>query len=243
MKLEEMQQKNPRLSLRALARKLGISPGCLTELMQGKRPLSEFYASKVVLGLEMGPEERNQVFSLITTRSRKFDAQKVIAEKELELLKSWEHFAVLNLIRTKDFQPEPAWIAERLSISPEKAEESLELLLTLGFVKRKGNSLARSVGSLTTTHDIPSQELVNAHIGDLKKAISVLQETPPKVRDYSSITMAINPEQIDEAKKLIKDFRKKLAMLVERGDKTEVYNLNIQFFPLTAITQEHSHEV
>jgi hypothetical protein len=38
--------------------------------------------------------------------------------------------------------------------------------------------------------------------------------------------------------KPIKKFRRKLSMLVEEGDMTEVYNLNIQFFPLTVQERE-----
>ena len=159
-KLEEIQKKNPRFSFRSLAKKVGISPGCLNELMHGKRPLSEFYANKIVLGLELGAEERNEVYSLISTRSRKFAAQKTLAEKELELIASWEHFAILNLIRMKTFKPDPEWIAERLALPLEKVQQSLDLLLDLGFIKRKGNSIARSVASLATTTDIPSEALV-----------------------------------------------------------------------------------
>ncbi|UOF01559.1 DUF4423 domain-containing protein [Bdellovibrio reynosensis] len=232
-KLEDIQKKNPRFSFRSLAKKVGISPGCLNELMHGKRPLSEFYANKIVLGLELDINERNEIYSLIATRSRKFAVQKTLEDQELEMLTHWEHFAILNLFRMKNFQAEPEWIAGRLGIPVEKAENSLQLLMNLGFIKRKGNSIARAVASLSTTTDIPSQALVKAHISDLKKAIDVLQSTTPAVRDFSSITMAINPEKIEEAKKLIKKFRRKFSILVEEGDQTEVYNLNIQFFPLT----------
>ncbi|UXR66238.1 DUF4423 domain-containing protein [Bdellovibrio bacteriovorus] len=171
-KLEEIQKKNPRFSFRSLAKKVGISPGCLNELMHGKRPLSEFYANKIVLGLELGSEERNEVYSLISTRSRKFAAQKVLMEKEMEMLSSWEHYAILNMIRMKTFQAEPEWIADRLALPVDRVQRSLDLLMDLGFIKRKGNSIARAVASLATTEDIPSQALVKAHLSDMSKAVA-----------------------------------------------------------------------
>lgn len=241
IKLEEIQKKNPRFSFRSLAKKVGISPGCLNELMHGKRPLSEFYANKIVLGLELDISERNEIYSMITTRSRKFAVQKTLEEKEMEMLTNWEHFAILNLFRMKNFQSEPEWIADRLGLSIETVEHSLNLLMELGFIKRKGNSIARAVASLSTTSDIPSQALVKAHVSDLKKAIEVLQATGPEQRDFSSITMAINPAKIEEAKKYIKKFRRKFSILVEEGEQTEVYNLNIQFFPLTRPEKDQSH--
>ena len=132
----------------------------------------------------------------------------------------------------------PSPKAERLALPLGKVQQSLDLLLDLGFIKRKGNSIARSVASLATTTDIPSEALVQAHVSDMHKAIEVLKRTPIDRRDYSAITMAINPHKMEEAKSLIKKFRRKLSMLVEEGDMTEVYNLNIQFFPLTVAESE-----
>lgn len=232
-KLEEIQKKNPRFSFRSLAKKVGISPGCLNELMHGKRPLSEFYAHKIVLGLELDTEERNEIYSLITTRSRKFAEQKSLTEQKIELLSSWEHFAILNLFRLKNFKSEPSWIAERLGLPIDRVEVSLQILTQLGFIKRKGLSMVRSAPSLTTSVDLPSQALVKAHLSDLKKAMDVLQSTPPEVRDFSSMTMAMDPARMTEAKKFIQKFRQKFSLMVEDGEASEVYGLNIQFFPLT----------
>jgi uncharacterized protein (TIGR02147 family) len=238
-KLEDQQKKNPRLSMRSFAKKMEISPGCLNELMHGKRALSEFYANKIVLALEMDTAERNKVYSFITTQSRKHDVEQTIAEKQIEVISSWQHFAILNLMRTKDFDSNPMWIADRLAITPEEAAHSLKLLEDLGFIKTKGKSLVRSVGSLSATTEIPSAEIMKAHIADLQKSIDVLQNTKSSVRDYSSTTLAINPEKMPEARKLIKTFHKKLSMLVEDGDKSAVYNLNVQFFPLTVVEDSH----
>ncbi|ASD63807.1 DUF4423 domain-containing protein [Bdellovibrio bacteriovorus] len=232
-KLDEIQKRNPRFSFRSLAKKVAISPGCLNELMHGKRPLSEFYASKIVLGLELGVEERNQVYAMIATRSRKFNVQKRLTEQQLELLSSWEHFAILNLMRIPQFQSSEKWISQRLGIPVEKVQHSLDLLMNLGFIKMHGNIFVRTVASLGTTSDIPSHALVQAHVSDMNKAIEVLKVTTPDRRDYSAITLAFNPEKMTEVKALIKKFRQRLSLLAEEGEPSEVYNLNIQFFPLT----------
>jgi hypothetical protein len=46
-----------------------------------------------------------------------------------------------------------------------------------------------------------------------------------------------------DAKMLIKEFRKKMAVLLSEGERKEVYQLAIQFYPLSNLesinTQEH----
>ena len=42
-------------------------------------------------------------------------------------------------------------------------------------------------------------------------------------------------EKIDKAKKLIREFKSKLSHYLESGIKQEVYQINIQLFPLTQI--------
>jgi len=50
------------------------------------------------------------------------------------------------------------------------------------------------------------------------------------------MTMAIDPKNLPEAKKLIREFRKNLSVLLEEGTKTEVYDLNIQLLPATDVS-------
>jgi uncharacterized protein (TIGR02147 family) len=51
----------------------------------------------------------------------------------------------------------------------------------------------------------------------------------------TSITFSINRKNIPEAKKMIRTFRRKMATLMAKGHKTDVYNLNVQLFPVTKV--------
>ena len=70
-KFSELQTKNPRFSARALARKIDIPPGRLSELMSGKKKLSLYYAEKITKGLGLGLKEAEELCSLVSTQSRK----------------------------------------------------------------------------------------------------------------------------------------------------------------------------
>ena len=60
--------------------------------------------------------------------------------------------------------------------------------------------------------------------------------TPGESLNYvvqQNMTMTMDVHKMDEAKQLIKDFRRNFTQLMEEGEKKEVYKLCISFFPLS----------
>lgn len=235
-KHEEIRSRNPRFSLRSFAAKIGISAGALASLIKGERLLSDSYAERIASALTLSPEERSFLFSQVRTRSRRFTKQKVLVEDELQMMTDWENYAILNLMKTDGFRSDTAWIAHRLALSEERVKRSLQLMMNLKIITWKQGSWVRNHASFTTTCEVPSKALVEAHKKDLLKAIDILQTTPPEFRSFTSVTMPISVAKISEAKELIRKFRRNLCLLMEAGSKDEVYNLNIQLYPVTDIS-------
>ena len=71
------------------------------------------------------------------------------------------------------------------------------------------------------------------HLEELELAKNKLKEIEKDLRDFSSSTYALDPEKMDEAKTIIREFRQKMGALLKSGEKKEVYMLAIQFYPLT----------
>jgi hypothetical protein len=61
-------------------------------------------------------------------------------------------------------------------------------------------------------------------------------------RDFSSMMMAIDPDKISEAKTIIREFRLKMDSLMEQGHKREIYQLAIQFYPLSHFPESYEEE-
>lgn len=242
-KLKEIQDKNPRFSMRSFARKIGISAGAMAELLKGKRPLSSFYADRISTGLSLSQEDNVILFSFIQTRSRKLTSDRILAEKELAMITGWENYAILNLMKTAGFQSDAGWIAERLGLSKAKVEKSLAVMTSLNLISNRNGQLKRTSHSIGTSKDIPSSALVTAHKNDLLKAIEVLESTPPNVRSFTSITMPVNIDKIQEAKEIIRDFRRRMCLCLEDGKKQEVYNLNIQLFPVSRLKSQERNSL
>ena len=145
----------------------------------------------------------------------------------------WYHFALLSLMETSDFTPSPAWIARRLGISSVEAREAVERLERLGLARRSVEQLVPTHKSLTTSHDIPSSALRRSHAQQLEMARQSLEEISVAERDITSIMLAIDPSRLPEAKEAIKKFRRAMAKNLESGNRSEVYTLSVQLFPVS----------
>ena len=68
----------------------------------------------------------------------------------------------------------------------------------------------------------------------LKLAISSLSNHPKNVRDISTLTMSLGKPEMEAIRELSKQYRKSIIKVIsESGPGDSVYQLNMQFFPLT----------
>jgi uncharacterized protein (TIGR02147 family) len=113
----------------------------------------------------------------------------------------------------------------------------VERLVRLELLEFKNGKYKRTPNALKTSDGFASRALRLSHEQSLRQAIDALAEVSLESRDITSITMAIDPRKIEGAKKLIRDFRRKISEYLEAGEATEVYNLNIQLVPVTKLEQ------
>ena len=81
---------------------------------------------------------------------------------------------------------------------------------------------------------IASGAIKKFHSQILNKAAEALYAQPLDLRDFSSMTFAINPAHLPEIKDELREFRRGLEKKFKaRSNKREVYSLSIQLFSLT----------
>ncbi|QDK44515.1 hypothetical protein DOM22_04755 [Bdellovibrio sp. ZAP7] len=224
---------NKSYSLRAFADFLEISPGRLSELLSGKRSLSK--KMKIKISERLGLSEMNELLETQPqnlTFSDRTDYH-FLSNDAFTVLADWYHFAILSLADTADFKADPKWIAKRLGISILEATEALARLRKVGAIKLSGSKMTKTNKSVRAGNGLDSQALRISHRQSIEQAVISLNETPVDLRDISSITMAIDLKKLPIAKKIIQEFRHKMADVMESGNQTEVYNLNIQLVPVS----------
>ena len=231
--------KNPSYSLRAFSKKLNIHASALSEILNGKREVTKKMGSKILRGLGVSPDEID-----IIINNKEPSAHTDLSLEHFKVISDWYYFAILSLAEIDGFSDDHLWIAERLNITTKIAKEALNRLITLGYLERREDQSlhVRNINYKTPT-DIANSSLKNHTSQTLDLASQSLFRDPVDKRDFSTITMAVDTDQIPEAKKMIRSFRKKLSKKLEGGEKKEVYKLSIQLFPLSRnINKEEGYE-
>jgi len=243
-------------SFRTFSKRAGLrSPNFFKLVMDGDRNLGiesvpkfadalgltgaerEFFADLVAFDQAADSTEKNRAFERIAA-SRRFRTARRIDGMLLTYLSHWYHPAVRELVASRDFVEDPKWIAKQLrpTISPTQAAQSLELLQTLGLLERDGTTgrLIRGEPTLTTEHEVNAIGAANFHKQMLQRAAESIDDIPSKLRDLAALTVCVSAKTATEVKERIHQFREALTELCDAEPQgTAVYQLNIQWFPLS----------
>lgn len=237
--LARSRMKNSRYSIRAFAKKLGVSPAALSQILNGKRNLTGKTAENIMARLGLDPFEHQKLQLKIQQekKSARGAAQTDYMQLQMDqyhMISEWYYFGILSLAETQDFDDDPKWIAHRLGIKIPEAKKALDTIDRLQLLKKDKNGRLKASGlSFKTSTDIPNAFLQKAHFDNLELAKTSLESDALDSRDFSSMTMAIDRQLIPEAKIMIRNFRRNLSALLESGEKKDVFKLNIQLFPIT----------
>lgn len=229
--LVKAQTKNPKYSMRSYARRIGISQAAISEILAGKRPVTKKSAAKILSALDQSPEEISRIMD---SEGESKSPYRSIDMDAYHLISDWHHYAILSLAHTEDFISEPASIAKRLGISEKAASDAVVLLLRLNLLKKsKSGTLKPTDTRVEAISPVANPALRKANRKNLELAQNALDQVPFELRDFTAITLCFDPDRIEDARKMIKNFRRNFDRVMESGRKKEVYKLCVQLFPLS----------
>lgn len=238
--LAKIRTKNPAYSLRAYARKLKLPVSALSGFLNGKLPLTRKSAQKILENLQTNPLQAKSLLSEVPLRknsrhtSRLLPGYEQLDMDQFHLISEWHYFAILSLAVTRDWNSDPAQVAARLGIQLREAKTALERLEKLGLLDRaKDGRLVATGKQFKTSNGIPNVFLRKHHLEGLDLARRSMEEDAYNECDFSSVTMAVSPALLGEAKKRITAFRKSLSDFLESDEKTQVYRMCVQLFPIS----------
>lgn len=221
---------------------MGISSGRLSEILNAKRPLTAYYADKFCTALKLSETDISELRRSLVSPSEKQTFGPVLEEHFVEKLADWKPFALLSFFQTTIYSSirhrhntqghQLLEIAKRLSLPVQELESLLEAMTMAGLVEWDGGAWVPSHQEATTGYDIPSHARMQGLLGDLQLAQEKIKTVGVYERDFSSMTLTMDPKDINKAKKLIRDFRRSFVRVMEKGAKKSVHQINIQLFPL-----------
>ncbi|RZA06617.1 MAG: TIGR02147 family protein [Proteobacteria bacterium] len=231
--------RNPNYSLRSFAKTLAISSSALSAILNGKRPLTEKTTLRLGAALGLAGESIREFRQAARpgagaesadVQQLTFDAFAVVSE--------WYHFAILELIRTKSFRPDPAYVARALGLTRSQVNAAVERLQRTGLLEIRADGTwadRSSEGRLTAIHgDLTSAAAKLLQKKILELGMEAINEVSPDLRSNTAITVAVSAKDLPEAKKRIQKFRRDLANFFEKTKEPEhVYHLAVALYPLT----------
>jgi len=253
-------ERNKAYSLNAFAQDMGISKSFLSRVLSGERPVSMKLAIQISVALDFDEaQSRTLLFSVIQFSSKNAKISKKVKarlQKEFEdsseiapiiyttvdlerfkVMSHWYHFALINLTRIKGFKSTPTWIAKKLGITVLETRDAIERLIALDLLQEVDGILRASPHPFLNVKTQKSELAVrNFHEQMITKAKDELKKTSPEAfnrRLINGITFTCAKDQIELIKNKIDKFQDELLALIENSESEELYQMNVQFFPLT----------
>lgn len=241
-KFLEIKTKNPSFSVRALANRIEMQPGATNEILKGQRRVSRKIAEKIADKLQLDPSERTDLLRDYPERLQRKSKTKQDLEvlklnsDQFELISEWTHFAILSLIKVKDFKSDVSWIADRLGVTELEARKAILRLqhLKLIHIDEKGR-MTRTPHPVRTSDDVRDLGLQRMHMNDMDLAKKKIQDVNVDQRDFSNYTFPANPKTMARAKEILRKAQDDLEELMSDDDAEEVYRVCMYLFPLTKL--------
>jgi uncharacterized protein (TIGR02147 family) len=223
--------RNSSYSLRSYARSLGINPGALSQILNGKRPLTAQATKKILQSMNMDFIEKQKILQswMESDDGKPFTD---ISQIQDEIIGDWRYLAIHSVLQTKN-GTKPQQISKRLGLHISEVLTLLGVLARHNLVKEfKKDEFQVISPDITTSHEVPSEVLRKGNRQWIEKSLEALDCESVQTRDITGITMAIDTKKIPGAKQLIKEFRRKLCRYLESGHQESAYRINIQLFPI-----------
>lgn len=226
---------NNRYSERAFARALGLSPGFLKLLFQGKKQLSLARAQEVTFKLDWTESQRAKFLNSIQAQSAKkaksLKGKFLLSDLDFFEISDWFHFAIIELIKSKDGLCSLEEICKRLVISKTEASFALKHLKRLNMIEEVANSHYR----VPETYEVPSttsEGIRKHHKQMLQKAKDAVDEQAVDKRDLRGLTLAFDESRVQEAQEDIQKFVAQFEKKYGKGSRNSVYQLSLTLFRL-----------
>ncbi len=228
--LTEKTSANQSYSLRALARDTGISVAVISRILSGKRNFTLNLANRVIENLKLESDASKKLLSLYSHEAENSTVKNYQLES-FKAMSDWRHYALIKLMDLAQFKEDSKSLASILKTTELNVIIIIERLIFLDVIERNAEGLLIRTGN----NLIVDAALVEK--ANLKLQKSIVEKMDEDFNDwikegeFNSMTLAINSENLIEAKKEIKRFKRRMIEILSQGQKDKVVNFNISICP------------
>lgn len=251
--LKRKQSFNRGYSVRALARDWNVSASFVSNVLNGKKLPPRDRLEKLCQVLELDVLEREALVRSLTldsfsskilsgppARSRKSTAKNRATTEASSalLLGNWMNLAVLEALTLAPPHNLPAAIRKRLGLTELELKQTLVHLRDANVAEETSPGVwQKREDHLYVATGRSRKEIRNFHESMILRARTELTSKTSQEdfdrRLITAATLALNPAQFEKLKGKIIHFLDELSQEAGEGPCEDVYQCNIQFFPLT----------
>lgn len=250
---------DPDFSQRSFARDAELPPTCsslLPNVIRGRRNLSANLRIKFAKALKLterdfryfdllvqfnqakGMIEKNHFFAALS----KFRTSRasIVREEQYKYYTKWYYSAVWTYFTADQKQKHPGLIASRLfpTVTPAQVEESIQLLLNLGLIKKTASGYTVTEKHISTENDLKAMA-TRQHLNDMTgMAMEVLDKVSSDRRQYNALMFSVSEKGFQAVKDRIRSFQEELREIIGHdADEDRIYTLTMQLFPNSQSSQ------
>ena len=252
--LETMKSlKDTDITYKRICMETGIkSPGHLSLILSGKANISPDLAKHFAKLCKLKNRETRYFLTMVRFNQEKKTGLKMELFEQLisfsdsciyrvgphlyKFYERWYHSvvrALLEFVSVNDTYEELAKMTVP-RIRPDQAKASVTLLAELGLVKRDENGFFRPTRKSIDTGTAPTSLMVNNFtLSMLNLAREAMDRFPRDSRVFSSVTVGTDKAGHDEILSELREFRRRVAEIVQRRPADRVLQVNFQVFPVS----------
>lgn len=245
--------KKGKYSYRQFAQDLGFKHSNYIHLVvQQKRNLSVEALHKIIHHLKWSSKQKLYFQKLVGYNQGKNPQESIKLNEDIEKILGkrrsilqtdaeayfthWYLPVLREIVSFKNFVSNLNWMARKLCPKVEEAEvnKAIKILERLGMIRKIKGKWVQADHHLSTPPEVTSSVYHQYHKALIRLSEQSLQ-LPATSRDVSSMTMALSDEAFLWLKERLADFRDEIQNDLQgfKEDATNVYLLNMQFFPAT----------
>lgn len=235
--LEETQTRNPAFSLRAFAKKIGVSHSTLSSILNFKRAISPTQTEKIAQGLGLNPIEISALKKFYFVEYNHFESEnvkKVFMIQNADFFNKWFVRAIFELSKTENYKNDKNWIAFTLGISNKQVEEAIDILCEENLAEQdiENFKIKYDQYEFKLNDNLTFKEF-NKTIA--KKVLTAIETDSIQKDEVYNQILAVSESDLKYIKKMILRLQNKMAKFINDNHtiKQEVYCISINLNELS----------
>lgn len=249
---ERLKSQNPSFSIRAVAKKAGMSHVAVGKLLNGQIGLAPHRVDSVIKAFQLDSLASSALKNAVvhskldgmkdSPLKQKTSRRKPALEfnekssKYFTALENWYELPILDLLTCKKSPRTADEISKRLGVPSAQIKSAIARLMNAGLLEEKGDRLIKKERYIRFPNKTPSYISSKYNRQVLQKAsneLSKVEQADFNKRLIKNICLAVNPNKIEEAKERLNRALYEISLDLSDGESSQIYFLSGLLFPVS----------